>query len=183
MAPSRFAAAARGVNWVCFARLPLPGTRPGVRPGLNWVCLAQLHPRVGWGLPHRLPWAGGNWLCLYNRPARARGGRPQDGRPVAGLPQSAMLSPRTSIRGRNRRIGFVCTRAQPPGIGFVSHDGPVSHARGLKCWNTGTMGPPDGRDGRHRLGAPLRAIGFVCTTGPRGPEAAAWRGRPTAGLS
>jgi hypothetical protein len=50
------------------------------------------------------------------------------------------------------------SRPAPPGIGFVLHDWPASHIRGLECWNMGIMGVST---------AATAGIGFVSHVWPR----------------
>jgi hypothetical protein len=144
---------------------------------------------------------GRNWVCLYNRPtllvprspahvASARIGFVSHDRTLPGAP-----FPRSPILPR---FGFVCSQGhlssrlntpdwvclynrRPAKFGLL----PERHRATRRCRTIGSSDGPACLSGGGKLGlfvrrAPARpgGIGFVCTTGPRRPQAAGRSGRP-----
>ncbi len=127
-------------NWLCFARL---GLRVSVRP----LEIGFVFPRLSAGPTHHnsfsakyLPFPSTPGQLALFRTIRPR--RPKAAGPGAGVPPQ--ICPQSAIE----ELGSFCT------IDIVLE---WWNDRTVECWvfHQPTL--------RHRLGVPLRAIGFVCT--------------------
>ncbi len=143
-----------------FVRHPPPPCLAPPGAAGNWVRFAQ---SASWERRSPDRHSGGNWVCLYNRPAQVRSGRTQRASRQIGF---VCTRPSTSFPRypRSPKFGFVCSQRHPssrpgtPKLGlFVQRDRvPPGTASQLALFVHG--------DTPARTRA--RQIGFVCTTEP-----------------
>ena len=158
-------------NWVCLARLVRPEPGPPV-PGANWVCFASFG-RLAPDPPGRAK------LGLFVQPDCVPPGTANQ------LALSVQLSP--APPGELALFGTIGVGLEWWNDGILEQWGSRSPPRlelGL-FGTTGSSHDPACPLGGGKLGLFVRralsrsgGIGFVCTTGPRRPEAAGRTGRP-----